>query len=116
MVIESKPSDAGATAKRAGIHPPKFADKFAALDFDDVPMPVIAMFEPPAAITTEEFGISARGDDLRTRLISWPSLEALPRTVIDAELVCQIFNWYEAVTWEGVRLTDFLDAVDIPVS
>ncbi|MGE0228133.1 MAG: molybdopterin-dependent oxidoreductase [Dehalococcoidia bacterium] len=116
MVIESNAARVMPGVQRTGIRPPKFADKFAALDFNDGPLPVISMFEPPMSLATEDVEISVRGDDLVTRLVSWHSIDALPRTRIDAELVCQIFNWYEAVRWEGVRLTDFLDAVDIPAS
>jgi DMSO/TMAO reductase YedYZ molybdopterin-dependent catalytic subunit len=43
-------------------------------------------------------------------------LDSLPRAEMAAPLVCQIFNWYEEVSWEGIRLADFLDAISLPVS
>lgn len=100
---------------RDGIRPPKFADKFAALDFEGSPLPVISMFDPPADVPQSEVVITVRGEDLKSRTIEWADLEAMPHIAIDADLVCQIFNWHEEVRWGGIRLADFLDAVDVPV-
>lgn len=98
---------------RDGIRPPKFADKFAALDFEAVPMPVISMFEPPAAIPADDLALTIRGDDLRRRTVAWGQFDSLPRVELDAPLVCQIFNWYEHVSWTGLRLSDVLDAAGL---
>ena len=95
---------------REEIRPPKFADKFAALDFAAQPMPVISMFPPPPPGQLEDLGIRIRGEDLKTRIVAGTELLQLPRVTIRAEMVCQIFNWYEPVDWTGVRLSDFLDA------
>lgn len=99
---------------RDGIRPPKFADKFAVLDFVDDPLPVISMFEPPAASRLDEAVLSLRGEDLRVRTVAWSDLD-LPMVDLSAPLVCQIFNWHEVVPWQGVRLSDFLDAVGLDV-
>ena len=98
---------------RDEIRPPKFADKFAALDFEAYPMPVISMFEPPAPRTPRELVISVRGDDLRARPLTWQALNSLPAYDVEAPLVCQIFNWYEPVRWRGVRLADVLQAAGV---
>jgi DMSO/TMAO reductase YedYZ molybdopterin-dependent catalytic subunit len=104
--------------RRAGIRPPKFADKFALLDFDADPMPVISMFEPPAPFALDELSIEVRGEDLRPRMVRWPELSRLPLYDANAALVCQIFNWFEVVRWHGVLLSDFLHAasLDVPAS
>lgn len=100
---------------REGIRPPKFADKFALLDFEGEPMPVISMFEPPAKQRPDQALLFVRGEDLRPRITGWDTVARLPQVEVTAPLVCQIFNWYQEVTWTGVRLRDFLDAVDLPV-
>lgn len=96
-------------AGREGIRPPKFADKFAQLDFDAYPMPVISLFEPPAEQSLESTTLAIRGKNLRTIAIPWHDMERLPVREIAAPLVCQIFNWYEEVRWTGIRLSDFID-------
>lgn len=101
------------TSRRDSIRPPKFADKFALLDFDADPMPVISMFEPPLPFALETLSIEVRGDDLRPRAIRWRDIAALPAHEVTAPLVCQIFNWHEIVRWRGVLLSDFLDAVGL---
>lgn len=98
---------------RDGIRPPKFADKFAELDFEAAPMPVISMFEPPTVLDAGDLALMVRGDDLRRRAVAWGELAGLPRVELEAPLVCQIFNWYEEVTWEGVVLQDVLDALEL---
>lgn len=102
--------------RREGVRPPKFADKFAEIDFETDPMPVISMFAPPAPRELIHLRLALRGDDLKTRLVSWEELSALPVQGLTADLVCQIFNWHESVTWHGFALADILDAfrVDAP--
>src|SRR5688572_5341656 len=88
--------------RREEIRPPKFADKFALLDFDAAPMPVISMFEPPAETDLYRYKITVRGEDLRSRTTTWDQLwHALPVRTVDAALVCQIFNWHEEMRWTG---------------
>jgi DMSO/TMAO reductase YedYZ molybdopterin-dependent catalytic subunit len=100
--------------RREEIRPPKFADKFALLDFDAAPMPVISMFEPPAETDLYRYKITVRGEDLRSRTTTWDQLwHALPVRTVDAALVCQIFNWHEEMRWTGVRLSDFLEATGL---
>lgn len=102
--------------QRDGIRPPKFADKFAALDFEALPLPVISMFEPPEDVPLAQLQLMVRGEDLRRRLVPWTALDALPRVELAAPLVCQIFNWYEHVVWGGVVLADALDTLELGVS
>ena len=99
-----------AASRRAGIRPPKFADKFALLDFDAEPMPVISMFEPPLPYALDDVSVLVRGEDLRPRSLGWPELSAPPIVELEAPMICQIFNWYEMANWRGVRLCDLLDA------
>ncbi len=106
--LKATPQAAGSA--RAGIRPPKFADKFAELDFDAQPAPVISMFEPPSPQDRANFRLALRGNSLKTRIVSWKELEQLPVHSISADLVCQIFNWFEPVFWGGYRLSDVLDS------
>lgn len=96
--------------KREGIRPPKFADKFADIDFDAEPMPAISMFAPPPVGSLTCVRVGLRGEDLKTRTIGFGDLLQLPSHVITADLVCQIFNWHESVTWSGFLVSDVLDA------
>lgn len=114
LELETPPAPAAlATALpqgREGIRPPKFADKFALLDFAAEPMPVISMFAPPAEIALDAAALSLRGEDLRPRRVTWAEMAHLPVRDLTAAMVCQIFNWHETVDWRGIRLSDFLDA------
>lgn len=94
---------------RTDIRPPKFADKFAQLDFEADPLPVISMFTPPAPFTLDDVVLRVRGDDLRTRLLRWGDLSSLPVYEQEAPIVCQIFNWHEVARWRGIRMVDFID-------
>lgn len=120
MTRHNSPAVAEAAPKprrqRDGIRPPKFADKFAALDFEAVPLPVISMFEPPAEVAPSDALLTVRGEDLRRRLVPWSSLDSVPRVDLPAPLVCQIFNWHEDVVWGGIVLADALEALGLPVS
>jgi hypothetical protein len=100
---------------REDIRPPKFAGKFALLDFDADPMPVIAMFPPPAPCGRDHLMIDLMGEDLVPWSALWHAIEGLPVVEEEAPLVCQIFNWHEVLRWRGVRLRDFLDAMDLDV-
>ena len=97
-------------SRREDIRPPKFADKFAVLDFDAETMPVISMFAPPEVASLETIEIAVRGEDLRARSIVASDLAALEHVEVTEPLVCQIFNWYATPTWGGVRLADVLQA------
>ena len=107
------PPERLAGAPREGIRPPKFADKFALLDFDADPMPVIAMFTPPAPQHLGRKRLDIRGDTLKTRKLRWEEMAELPVRELSAALVCQIFNWHETVDWAGIRLSDFLDYFEL---
>ncbi len=95
--------------QRPGIRPPKFADKFALLDFEADPLPVISMFTPPTPYTLDDVVLRVRGDDLRTRLLRWVDLSSLPVYEQEAPIVCQIFNWHEVAVWRGIRMVDLID-------
>lgn len=100
---------------REGIRPPKFADKFAILDFEAMAAPVISMFPPPPQLPLHEVTIGIRGEDLKYSDIPWSDLATLPRVSMAAPIVCQIFNWTEEIQWTGVRLSDFLEATGLQV-
>ena len=115
-VYESAANDTAPAAgppRRPGIRPPKFAGKFAALDFEAEPLPVIALFAAPAPIALAELTLNVRGDDLAPRVLGWNVLRDLPAIDLVAPLVCQIFNWHEVVCWRGVRLADVLAAAGV---
>jgi DMSO/TMAO reductase YedYZ molybdopterin-dependent catalytic subunit len=95
---------------REYIRPPKFADKFAVLDFEAAPIPIISMFPEPDPCAIEDVSILIRGEDLKQRSLGWCDLTSLPEYELEAPLICQIFNWYEIVRWRGIRLCDVLDA------
>lgn len=94
---------------RPDVRPPKFADKFAQLDFESDPMPIISMFVPPAPSALGSTVIRVRGDDLRVRLLKLSDLSSLAVYERQAPLVCQIFNWHATGRWLGYRLVDFID-------
>ena len=93
---------------REGIKYPKFADKFARLDFTVAPMPVIALYPIPDPLALGDLELSVAGLDCGVRTLPWPDCAELPRYRSRAPLICQIFNWAEVVEWEGVRLADVL--------
>jgi DMSO/TMAO reductase YedYZ molybdopterin-dependent catalytic subunit len=95
--------------RRDAIRPPKFADKFALLDFQADPLPIISMFLPPTPYDLPHAVLRVRGDDLRTRMIRWEDLSSLPVYDQEAPIICQIFNWCETARWRGIRLVDFID-------
>lgn len=101
---------------RAGVRPPKFADKFAEIDFETEPMPVISMFTPPAPRGLQHLRLALRGEDLKTRIVNFGDLLQLPAAALSADLVCQIFNWHENVTWNGFLMRDVLNAFKVDVS
>lgn len=101
---------------RIGVRPPKFADKFAKIDFHSDPMPVISMFPPPPDRSLAHARIALRGEDLKTRIVGFGELVQLNASAITADLVCQIFNWHESVTWNGFLVSDLLDAYKVDVS
>lgn len=94
---------------REGIRPPKFADRFARLDYDADPMPVIALYPIPEPIALDDLVITISGLDCTPRRVRWAELSGLPRRALRHPLICQIFNWAEIVEWEGIRLADVLD-------
>ena len=96
--------------QREGVTYPAFASEFARIDFDADPIPVLCLFPLPEPTTLETSTLGLCGLDGRPTTVSWPSLSTLPRVTLRVPLVCQIFNWSEVVTWEGIRLADVLDA------
>ena len=99
--------------KREGIIPPKFADKFFRIDFESDPLPVLCLYPIPPALSLEDVRLDVCGMEEHPRLIPWSSLSSLPRVRLDVPIVCQIFNWYEPVQWEGIRLIDLIDHLRI---
>jgi DMSO/TMAO reductase YedYZ molybdopterin-dependent catalytic subunit len=95
---------------RQGVRYPKFADQFAKIDFEADPLPVLCLFPIPEPVAPEDASIGLCGMDGEPQTVSWPELAKLPRVILRAPLVCQIFNWHEEVEWEGLRLVDVLDA------
>lgn len=95
--------------KRQGIRLPQFADRFAVLDWDAEPMPVLALYPIPPPVPLAGLQITVCGPDQHPRAITYEALESLPRVKMTLPLICQIFNWSETVEWEGVRLVDVLD-------
>ena len=98
---------------REGIIAPKFADKFFRIDFEASPMPVLSLYPIPSPQKIEEVRLDICGLEQHPRLISWAMLEELPRIKLKAPLTCQIFNWFEVVEWEGIRVVDLLDFLKI---
>jgi DMSO/TMAO reductase YedYZ molybdopterin-dependent catalytic subunit len=99
--------------RREGIKPPKFADKFARIDFEAEPMPVLCLYPIPEPVALESLRISVCGMDAKPRFISWTELSDLPRIRMRVPIICSLFNWSEAVEWEGVRLADLIDHVGL---
>jgi nitrogen regulatory protein PII 2 len=98
---------------REGIIAPKFADKFFRIDFEASPMPVLSLYPIPSPQELDAVRLDVCGLEQHPRLISWPMLEDLPRIKLKVPLTCQIFNWFEVVEWEGIRVVDLLDFLKI---
>lgn len=98
---------------RAGVRYPKFADKFALLDFEAAPMPAISLYPVPEPISLQASSLSVVGLNCAPANWTWSEFDALPRVAGRYPLICQIFNWVETVDWEGVRLADVLDLTGI---
>lgn len=98
---------------REGIIKPKFADRFAHIDFEASPMPVLCLYPIPAPVALEDLKIEVCSLEKHPRLIHWKALESLPRVKLKVPIICQIFNWSEEVEWEGIRLVDFLDFLKV---
>jgi DMSO/TMAO reductase YedYZ molybdopterin-dependent catalytic subunit len=100
--------------RREAIRPPKFADKFSMLDWESMPLPAISLYPLPRRIAlVEDLSLQVSDLECNPRSVSWPNQDQVPPVVIDAPLICQIFNWSEVVTWQGVRVADFLDFAGI---
>jgi DMSO/TMAO reductase YedYZ molybdopterin-dependent catalytic subunit len=101
---------------REGIRPPKFAGKFAVLDFDSPIMPVISLYPVPEAIKLADLVIDLCGMDCKPRQLRWADLCSVPRVTMTVPLVCQIFNWSETIEWGGLRFVDVVNqlGLDIP--
>ena len=102
-----------AASVREGVRYPKFADKFARLDFEADPIPVIALYPIPEPIGVDDLEIQVAGLDCKRRAISWRECHGLAVHRLVQPLICQIFNWAEVVEWEGVRLADVLDLAGV---
>lgn len=98
---------------REGYRYPKFADKFARLDFEAELMPVIALYPIPDPVLLESLDVSIAGLECKPQIVAWSQCRDLPRYRTRQPLICQIFNWAEVVEWEGVRLADFLEIAGI---
>lgn len=95
--------------KREGIRLPKFADRFAVLDWEAEPMPVLALYPSPPLLPLAGLTIQVCGLEQHPRAITWEALQSLPRVAMKLPLICQIFHWAETVEWEGLRFADVLD-------
>lgn len=96
-----------------GVRYPKFADKFARLDFGGATMPVIALYPIPEPVELRELALSVAGLDCQPIQLGWDRWGELPRYRMQQPLICQIFNWAQVVEWEGIRLADVLEAAGI---
>lgn len=72
-------------------------------------MPVLALYPVPAPQSLAGLTLDVCGLEQSPRTITWEALASLPRVTLTCPLICQIFNWSETVTWEGVRLSDVLE-------
>jgi len=99
--------------KRKDVRPPKFSDQFFKIDFETDPLPVLCLYPIPESISLESVRISVAGLDLRSRSVPWGELEGIPRVRLKQPMICQIFNWSEEVEWEGVRLVEVLDRLNL---
>jgi DMSO/TMAO reductase YedYZ molybdopterin-dependent catalytic subunit len=98
---------------RDGIRPPKFADRFAKLDYTAHPMPVIALFQIPETVALNNLELTVSGLDCTPSVVRGTDLATLPHRTMRQPLICQIFNWAEVVDWEGVRLADVLELAGV---
>ena len=96
-----------------GVRYPKFAGKFARLDFTSDPMPVISLFPIPDPVELQTLDLSVAGLDCQPRRLRFSDWYYLPRYRVREPLICQIFNWAQVVEWEGIRLADFLELAGI---
>ncbi|MDP3092561.1 MAG: molybdopterin-dependent oxidoreductase [Nitrospira sp.] len=99
--------------KREGINYPKFADRFAAMNFEAEPLPVLSLYPPPAPVSLRELTLEICGLDQHPRRTTWNDLAELPHVSFQSPLICQIFNWSETVEWGGIRLVDVLDHLTV---
>lgn len=95
--------------KRDGVRKPKFADRFAVIDFEAEPLPVLSLYPPPPELALEDVSLEVCGLDQHPRPVAWSRLAQLPAARLAAPLICQIFNWSATVEWRGVRLVDVLE-------
>lgn len=116
-MIDATPTSEGAgnmaRLPREGVRYPKFADKFARLDFEAGPMPIIALYPLPEPVELSRLTLHIAGLDCKDVLVPWQWCGTLPRHRMRQPLICQIFNWAEVVEWEGVRLADVLDLAGV---
>jgi DMSO/TMAO reductase YedYZ molybdopterin-dependent catalytic subunit len=102
------PMLASARSVRSGARYPKFADKFAMLDFAAEPMPAISLYPVPEPVALHELSLTLVGLDCAPTTRAWTCFDGLPRYTQRQPLICQIFNWVEVMEWTGVRLADVL--------
>lgn len=115
-LAEPKPLSAIRTGRiREGVRPPKFADKFAVLDYTTDPMPVIALYPVPEPVELTHLELSVAGLECKPHTVRWADCAHLPRYQMRQPLICQIFNWAEVVEWEGVRLADVLELAGLEI-
>ncbi|HWO73698.1 MAG TPA: molybdopterin-dependent oxidoreductase [Dehalococcoidia bacterium] len=99
--------------KREGINYPRFKDQFAVMDFEAEPMPVLSLYPMPCERPLEQWQLTLTGVGGERRTLSWPDMAQLPRVRERFPLVCQIFNWVEAVAVEGVRFADVVHSAGL---
>lgn len=95
---------------RSEIKPPRFQESFAVCDLEAEPFPSLSLFPPPLPAALADWEIELPGG---ARMDAERFL-SLPRVVEKRWIVCQIFNWWEEVVWEGARLADLLAGADLP--
>lgn len=103
--------------RREAIRPPKFSDKFSMLDWELEPLPAISLYPLPRRIAlVEDVDLHVSDLECNPRAVSWPTEDEVARVTMEAPLICQIFNWSEVVTWQGVRVSEFLDYAGLKVA
>ncbi|HXH21033.1 MAG TPA: molybdopterin-dependent oxidoreductase [Dehalococcoidia bacterium] len=103
-------------ARREGINYPRFKDQFAVMDFEAEPMPVLSLYPMPDVVPLERWELTLTGVGGERATLCWADLARLPRVAEKTPLVCQIFNWTEEPTVEGVRLAQVIEAAGLDSS
>lgn len=100
---------------RLGVRYPQFRDQFYVLDFDEErKFPTISLFPVPEELPKEQATLTATNLEGKSRSSTWKELEeSLSNVKEESPIICQIFNWAEVIDWEGWKLKDTLNHLEI---